>query len=176
MSDALNTIASQIQLIMLDVDGVLTQGEIEFDGMAVESKRFHVRDGLAMQQLAPLGGLGVGILTGRSSSVVERRMHELGVEIVIQGSRDKGADIENIAGQLKITMDQIAFLGDDLPDLPVMRRVGLPMAVADAAAEVRALAKVTLKTPGGHGAAREAIELILKAKGGWDAIVDRYCT
>ena len=162
--------AANIELLCLDVDGVLTDGGIYLDDEGVETKRFHVRDGTGIR-LWTRTGHHVAIITGRSGGVVRHRAAELGIEHVIQGCEDKAAAFLKLAGKLGIDPSKAAVLGDDLPDLPMMRAAGYAMAVADAAREVRKCAAFITSRPGGHGAAREAVEHLLKAKGRWDDAV-----
>lgn len=159
-----------IQLLVLDIDGVLTDGGLYVDDNGKPSKRFHVRDGLGIK-LAMKHGIAVAILTGKTSGVVKHRARELGIEHVIQGSKDKGADIKTLCEKIGVTVEQTAMLGDDLPDLPAFAVVGYPMAVGDASAEAKSAAAHVTQAFGGHGAAREAVEHLLKAQGKWDAAV-----
>jgi len=161
------------ELIVFDVDGVLTDGGIVYDDRGVESKRFHVRDGFAIKA-AQRVGLRVGVLTGRSSRVTTLRVHELGVDLFVAGSRDKGADFAAMLERAGVAPARSAFVGDDLVDLPAMARCGYPMAVADAAAEVREAAAYVTGARGGFGAAREAIEHVLRAQGLWEKVVAGY--
>ena len=160
-------IAKPIRLILSDVDGVLTDGSITIDNAGVESKTFHVRDGLAIK-LWQRCGFQFGLITARNSQIVKLRAAELSIEVVRQGSTDKLPVAREILGQLGIQTHEVCYIGDDLPDIPVMREIGLSIAVADAAREVRELAKWTTQLPGGRGAVREAIERILRAKGSWE--------
>jgi len=160
-------IAQEVELLCLDVDGVMTDGVIAIDDRGIETKRFHVRDGTGIRMWMKLG-FHVAIITGRSGMAVHHRAKELGIPHVIQGSADKGAALAALLEQLGLKRMQAAMLGDDLPDVPAMRAVGYPMAVADAALPVRRLAKFTTELPGGRGAVREAIEHLLKAKGRLD--------
>lgn len=154
--------ASRIQLLCLDVDGVLTDGGIFIDDHGVETKRFHVRDGTGLKMWMRMGGRAA-LITGRRGMAVRHRAEELGIPYVIQGSNDKLADFRALLEQLGLNASQAAMLGDDLPDLPIMRLCGYPMAVADAVPEVRAIARFVTVRPGGHGAAREAVEHLLHA-------------
>ena len=163
----------RIQLILSDVDGVLTSGGIAFDNQGVELKQFHIRDGLGIR-LWQRAGYKFGLITGRSSQIVKLRAAELGIEIVRQGFEQKWQATEEIVQSLGLALEQVCFIGDDLPDLPVIRRVGLGVAVADAAAEVRAAAHLVTVKPGGQGAVRELIETILKAQDRWEDVVDKY--
>lgn len=162
-----------IELLILDVDGVLTDGGIMLDDNGAETKRFHVRDGTGIRIWLELG-YQVAMITGRSGKALAHRTAELGVKHVIQGSRDKGAAFDELTRSLSIDPSRAAVLADDLPDLPVMRRAGYAMAVADASREVRKLASYVTSRPGGHGAAREAVELLLKAKNRWDDAISLF--
>lgn len=162
-----------IELICVDVDGVLTDGRLVFDNQGVESKVFHIRDGLGIRLWQRAGGK-FGIITGRSSHVVELRAAELGIELVRQGIENKLAVLREMLRELGLRAEQACYVGDDLPDLPVVRRVGLGVAVADAAAELREAAHWVTTLPGGHGAVREVIERILKAQGRWSTLLQSY--
>jgi len=150
-----------IRLLILDVDGVLTDGRIVYDDTGRESKRFHVRDGTAIKMWLSMGR-PVAVVTARESEIVSRRMSELGVTQVHQGVADKGTVVGAVMEQADATREQSCYIGDDLADLAAMRRVGLPIAVADAAVEVRRAARWITRTPGGHGAVREVVEWILR--------------
>jgi 3-deoxy-D-manno-octulosonate 8-phosphate phosphatase (KDO 8-P phosphatase) len=158
--------SERIRLLCLDVDGVLTDGSIWISDRGEETKRFHVRDGFAIRLWQRLGGT-VAVITGRSGLALRHRLDELGVRHLVNGSPDKGRDLERLLGELGIPATACAMVGDDLPDLPAMRRCGYPIAVADAAAEVRAAAAFVTTTGGGHGAVREAIEHLLRRDGRW---------
>jgi len=160
-------IAKPIRLILSDVDGVLTDGSIVIDNAGVESKTFYVRDGLAIK-LWQHSGLMFGLLTARNSQIVKLRAAELGVSIVRQGFSDKLPIAREMFSQLSVAPEEVCYIGDDLPDLPVLSVVGLPIAVADAAEEVKQIAKWTTKLCGGRGAVREVIERLMKAKGCWE--------
>lgn len=160
--------ARDIKLVLLDVDGVLTDGSLWIGPAGEECKRFHVRDGFAMVTLQK-NGIAVGIITGRASPCVAQRMQELKIELVQQGINDKLACYESILRQRALTDDQVTYMGDDLPDLPILRRVGLPAAPADAVPEVLQVAAFIAPVPGGCGAVRALAELILKAQGKWPA-------
>ena len=165
----------QIQLILSDVDGVLTDGGIIFDNQGIETKRFHVRDGLGVK-LWRRAGYKFGILTGRTSHIVKLRAAELGADVVRQGFEDKLPATLQIIDELELTAEQVCYVGDDLPDLPVMKTVGLSVAVAGALKEVTSSAHYVTKLDGGSGAVRETIEFILNAKGEWDDLVGKYVT
>ncbi|MFM8735066.1 MAG: KdsC family phosphatase [Pirellulales bacterium] len=164
---------ARVQLLLLDVDGVLTDGGVTWDNQGIESKTFHIRDGLGLRAWQKSGGR-TGIVTGRSSHVVQLRADELGIDFVRQGVDDKLAAAGALVAECGLTWEQTAFVGDDLPDLPVVSRCGVGVAVADACAELRAAASLVTSLPGGRGAVREVIERMLRARGTWDAIVARY--
>jgi 3-deoxy-D-manno-octulosonate 8-phosphate phosphatase (KDO 8-P phosphatase) len=172
---SLDDLCRPIELILSDVDGVLTDGGIWYDNQGVELKAFHIRDGLGIK-LWQRAGFQFGILTARTSHIVKLRAQELGIDPVRQGFENKLPVAEEILRELKLTPQQACYIGDDLTDLPVIQFVGLGIAVADAAAEVRAAAKLVTQLPGGRGAVREAIEVILKAKSRWDDVIQRYMT
>ena len=158
--------ARRIRVLILDVDGVLTDGRVTYLTGGIEAKTFHVRDGLGVQ-LMHAARMRVAILSGRESELVERRARELGIDPVLQGVDDKVAAFEKILKQVDVPETDAAYIGDDLPDVPIFKRAGLAMAVADAVPEVRAAAHVVLRAGGGQGAVREACEMILKARGAW---------
>jgi 3-deoxy-D-manno-octulosonate 8-phosphate phosphatase (KDO 8-P phosphatase) len=162
-----------IQLLVFDVDGVLTDGTLVYHGGGGESKNFHTRDGLGLRA-AMQAGLDVAVITARSSDIVARRMQELGIRDVVQNCNDKAKEVLGLSRSLGVPLEQMGYLGDDLVDLGAMRRVGYPMAVGDAAEELRAMAAFVTRRRGGRGAAREAIEHVLKAQGKWDAIVQSF--
>ncbi len=162
-----------VRLMVFDVDGVLTDGGIIVSDTGLESKRFHVRDGFAIKAAMMLG-MKIGVLSGRSTRAVTSRVSELGIEYVMQGVSDKAIGIETLCQRANVGLDETAYLGDDVIDLPAMLRCAYPMAVADAVDEARAVAKFVTQTRGGYGAAREAIEHVLKAQGRWDELLERY--
>jgi len=165
----------QIELVLADVDGVLTDGRVVLDNQGIETKRFHIRDGLGIA-LWQKAGYRFGVLTRRSSQVLKIRAAELGIEIVRQGADDKLATMHEVLRQLGLAPRQVCYIGDDLPDLPVVRAVGLGVAVADAAAEVRQAADYVTTAMGGAGAVRETIEMILKTQRRWDDVIQPYLT
>jgi len=169
----IDALCQPIRLILSDVDGVLTDGGIIFDNEGIETKRFFVRDGLGIA-LWRRAGYQFGILTGRTSHIVKVRADELGVDVVRQGCEDKLPVATELMEQFGLTAEQICYIGDDLPDLPVMRLVALGVAVADATAEVRQSADHVTQARGGHGAVREIIEKILGVQRRWDAMIQRY--
>jgi 3-deoxy-D-manno-octulosonate 8-phosphate phosphatase (KDO 8-P phosphatase) len=162
-----------IELILSDVDGVLTEGGIVIDNQGIETKRFHVRDGLGIK-LWQKAGYRFGLITLRSSHLVKMRMAELGIEIIRQGTDDKLATAREIMAQLQLAPSQVCYIGDDLPDLPVARAVGLAVAVADGCAELRAAAHYVTHLAGGCGAVRETVEMILKAQRRWEDLIQVY--
>jgi 3-deoxy-D-manno-octulosonate 8-phosphate phosphatase (KDO 8-P phosphatase) len=168
----LNTLLKQISLLLLDVDGVLTTGQVIYNDSGEETKVFDVRDGLGIRLLME-AGIKVGIITGRRSMALVHRCNNLGIPLLKDGIRDKAAALENILKETGLPASQTAFLGDDLPDLPVMRRVGVPIAVGDAHDMVKQVAAWTTRARGGRGAVREISERILKARGEWDALIQR---
>ena len=161
-----------IELLVLDVDGVLTNGGIVYDDHGTELKRFHVRDGSALK-FWQHAGKHAAILSGRTSRTVEVRAAELGIAPVIQGMPAKLASYRKLLDHFQLQPEQVACIGDDLPDLPLVRNCGLGVAVHDAVPELRADAAYVTHTPGGTGAVREVIELILRCQGAWQRLVDR---
>ena len=160
----------------MDVDGTITNGSVTLlsqpDGSALEIKTFDAHDGQGLT-LGRTAGLRMGVITGRESPALRRRMRELNVEFVYEKQPHKIAAYEDILKKTAATEDQVAYLGDDLPDLTVMRRVGLAVAVGDAAEEVKQAAHYITQRDGGKGAARELVELILKSKGIWGQMIDK---
>jgi 3-deoxy-D-manno-octulosonate 8-phosphate phosphatase (KDO 8-P phosphatase) len=166
-------IIQAIKLLVLDVDGVLTDGRIILDNNGKESKAFNVKDGLGIR-MAQQFGLSVALLTGRTSRVVEYRATELGIDLVYQGVKQKRPVYEQILRRLDLTDRETAFGGDDLVDLAVMKRAGLALAPANASPEIQFIADVVTAAPGGQGAVREMVEFILKGQGKWDDVLCRY--
>lgn len=162
-----------IKLLLLDVDGVLTDGRIVFDSNGVETKAFDVKDGHGLKMLQR-AGLRVGLLTGRTSEVTRIRAHELGIALVIQGAKDKLAPYLEILRTEGLTDDQVAYVGDDIVDLPVLRRVGFAATVADAVQEVKPFVHYVAARPGGRGAVREICDLLLRGAGLWEDATSRY--
>ncbi|MEI7684059.1 MAG: HAD hydrolase family protein [Planctomycetota bacterium] len=162
-----------IEAIVLDVDGVLTDGAIIYTDRGEEIKAFHVRDGSGLK-FWQQAGKKAAIITGRRSEIVVRRALELGLKPVVQGVDDKLAALEKILKDWKLTPDAICYIGDDLPDLAPMRDVGLAVAVADACPEAIEDAHYVTAARGGQGAVRETIELIMKSQGVWDDLVTQY--
>ena len=152
-----------IELIVSDVDGVLTDGSIVYNNDGIEIKRFHIRDGLGIKLWQRAGGK-FGVVTGRNSHIVNVRAAELGIDLVRQGIEHKLAVLREITGQFGLSAEQICYIGDDLPDLPAVRFAGLGVAVADSCAELRDVAAYVTQLAGGQGAVRETVELILKSQ------------
>jgi len=165
--------AEQIELVIFDVDGVLTNGGLILGENGNEYKVFHSRDGMGLVMLRE-SGCHVAVISGRSSGIVSERMITLGIEYVYQGQNDKGEALEDLLGKLNIDAIATAYVGDDLIDLPAMSRVGLAIAVADAHALVIEHAHWTTKANGGHGAAREVCELIMQARGTLDSQIKHF--
>jgi 3-deoxy-D-manno-octulosonate 8-phosphate phosphatase (KDO 8-P phosphatase) len=165
--------ASRIRLLLFDVDGVLTDGVVVMHADGTESKGFHIRDGAAIVW-AQRAGLPVGLLSARSSGATSHRAAQLAVRIVLQGVASKLAGYEQILRSGAIEDAEVAYMGDDLLDLPVIARVGLSAAPADAAAEVRDRVDWVSRHDGGRGAVREFIELVLRAQGRWEAVTRDY--
>lgn len=169
----MNDRLKNIKLLLLDVDGVLTDGRIIFDSNGIESKFFNVKDGHGIK-LVQRAGIEVGIVSGRSSQVVANRAAELGIDRVFQGSLDKLSVYRQILEDTGLDDARIAFMGDDIIDIPVMRRVGFAAAPADAVEEVLPHAHFVAKNRGGWGAVRELCDLILKAQGAWETVTAKY--
>jgi 3-deoxy-D-manno-octulosonate 8-phosphate phosphatase (KDO 8-P phosphatase) len=157
----------------MDCDGVLTDGRIILLGADDEQKSFHTRDGHGLV-LLHRAGLRSGIISGNKSSAVERRARDLGIAYVRQGTWDKIVEFEEVLKEAGVDDAEAAFIGDDVTDIPLMQRVGLAVAVADAAEEVRGVAHFVTQLPGGFGAVREVTDLILKAQGRWAELMRKY--
>jgi 3-deoxy-D-manno-octulosonate 8-phosphate phosphatase (KDO 8-P phosphatase) len=169
----LPTRAAAIKLLLLDVDGVLTDGSIVYADTGAELKRFHVRDGSGLK-FWQRAGKRAAIVSGRTSKAVEVRAAELGIAPVLQGRGDKLPAFEEVLALTGLRPEEVCAVGDDLPDLPVLRRCGLAVAVADACPELREVAHLVTTAPGGRGAVREAVEWLLKLRGEWDAVLNHY--
>ncbi|MCA1594006.1 MAG: HAD hydrolase family protein [Acidobacteria bacterium] len=165
--------AASVKLLLLDCDGVLTDGRITLIGEGDEQKSFHTRDGHGLV-LLHRAGLRSGIISGRTSGAVVRRARDLGITYVRQGALNKVEVFEELMAGAGVDESEAAFVGDDVTDIPLMRRCGLSVAVADAVAETRAAAHCVTNLPGGFGAVREVCELILKAQGRWAELMKRY--
>jgi len=162
---------ARIELLVVDVDGVLTDGAIIYGDNDVEVKAFHVRDGSGLK-IWQRAGKRASLITGRSSRVVEMRAAELGIAPVFQGAADKLPVYRALLKETGLQPGQACYLGDDVPDLPVLLSCGLAAAVADACTEVRAVAHYVTRAAGGRGAVREVVELILRCQGSWQTIVE----
>jgi len=158
--------AARIRLLILDVDGVLTDGGLLYGASGEETKRFHVHDGFALVA-ALRAGLQIAVLSGRASAAVTRRMAELGVAEVHQGVADKVTALDSLRERLRLGAREVAMMGDDLPDLPAMSRAGMALAPANAVTEIKRMAHWIARRRGGDGAVREAVEMLLKARRSW---------
>jgi 3-deoxy-D-manno-octulosonate 8-phosphate phosphatase (KDO 8-P phosphatase) len=176
ISPALKKRAAQIKLLLMDVDGTMTNGSVTLlsqpDGTALEIKTFDAHDGQGLT-LAQTAGLRTGCITGRESGALLRRAHEMKMEFIYMKQPVKMLAYEEILQKAGVSDSAVSFIGDDLPDIPLMRRVGLAVAVGDAVPEVKEAAHYTTSALGGDGAVREAVELILKSKGIWEAMIDK---
>ena len=167
--------ARSVEALVLDVDGVLTDASLIYGPAGEECKAFSARDGFALK-LAQSEGLKVAVLTGRVSAAVNARLADLGLplHLAVQGSRDKRGDIALLAGRLKTSLACVAFMGDDIPDLPALGTVGLAACPADAADEVRRRCHFVAGAPGGRGAVRDLVRLVLEARGRWTEVVEAW--
>ena len=176
ISPALKKRAAQIKVLLMDVDGTMTDGSVillsQPDGSALEIKKFDAHDGQGLT-LAQTAGLRTGCITGRESSALLRRAREMKMEFIYMKQPVKMPAYEEILEKAGVSDSVVAFIGDDLPDIPLLRRAGLAIAVGDAVPEVKDVAHYTTKTLAGHGAIREAVELILKSKGIWKEMIDK---
>ena len=176
IAESLRRRAAKIQVLLMDVDGTMTDGSVTLlsqpDGSALEIKTFDAHDGQGLT-LAHTAGLRTGCITGRESPALLRRAQEMKMEFVYQKQPVKIPALEEILEKASVPESAVAFVGDDLPDLPVMRRVGLAVAVGDAVLEVKLAAHYVTKANAGKGAIRETVELILKSKGIWDEMIDK---
>jgi len=162
--------AQALDWLLFDVDGVLTDGLLLYGADGEQWKTFDVRDGLGLK-LAREAGLKIGLLTGRGNAALEARAREIGFDALVQGRHDKDAAFSELLAGHGAVPERVAYMGDDLLDLPVLRRCGLSFAPADAVAEVRQRVHRVVSRPGGRGAVREMCELILRARGHWDELV-----
>ena len=168
--------AEKIRLLLMDVDGVWTQGSLFYvpgSEEMVEAKSFNTQDGMGLR-FAHAANVKTGLISGRESPGVSHRAQMLGVTYVYQNYLEKIPPYEEICEQAGVADDEVAYMGDDLPDVPLIRRVGLGVAVANARVEVKGCADYVTATPGGNGAIREVIEIIMKAQGSWQAVLDKY--
>lgn len=175
MSTSTTGLARQVRLLILDVDGVLTDGGLQFDNRGEEYKTFNSLDGHGIRMMLECG-IEVAVITGRESKIVEHRMADLGVEHLHQGSRNKLATFKKLIQDIGVMPKQVAYVGDDLPDLPVLRRVGFPVAVANAHEYVRQHCAWVTHASGGHGAVREVTDFILHSQSLLDARQAEYLT
>lgn len=176
ISLALRKRAARIEVLLMDVDGTMTDGGVtllsQLDGTALEIKTFDAHDGQGLT-LAQTAGLRTGCITGRESAALRRRATEMKMEFIYMKQPVKMPAYEEILRKAGVSDSSVAFIGDDLPDIPLLRRAGLAVAVGDAVPEVKTIAHYTTKALAGHGAIREAVELILKSKGVWAAMIDK---
>ena len=176
ISPALKKRAAKIELLLMDVDGTMTDGGVtllsQTDGTALEIKTFDAHDGQGLT-LARTAGLRTGCITGRESAALLRRANEMKMEFIYMKQALKMPAYEEILRKAGVSDSAVAYVGDDLPDIPLMRRVGLAIAVGDAVPEVKQAAHYTTKAVAGHGAIREAVELVLKSKGIWAEMIDK---
>lgn len=164
-----------IKILVLDVDGTLTDGKLYMDDKDNALKAFNVRDGFAIVNWLKLGG-EVAIITGKSSNIVERRAKELGIKYVVQGSKNKTQDLKKILERLNLSFENVAYMGDDLNDIGLMKKIALPACPHDAVLEVLEICKFISNKNGGEGAVRDLLEHIMKANGKWKKVLDRYLT
>jgi 3-deoxy-D-manno-octulosonate 8-phosphate phosphatase (KDO 8-P phosphatase) len=176
ISPALRKRATKIELLLMDVDGTMTDGSVtlasQIDGTALEIKTFDAHDGQGLT-LAHTAGLRTGCITGRESAALLRRAQEMKMDFIYMKQPLKMPAYEEILQKTGLSDEAVAYVGDDLPDIPLMRRVGLAVAVGDAVPEVKRVAHYTTKAVAGHGAIRDAVEVILKAKGMWASMIDK---
>jgi 3-deoxy-D-manno-octulosonate 8-phosphate phosphatase (KDO 8-P phosphatase) len=166
---------SSIRLLVTDLDGVWTDGSIIYSSDGTETKEFHVRDGLGVK-LAQRAGIEVAVVTSRQSEIVERRCRELGIETVVQRAEKKIDVVRQLAEERDLEISQVAYIGDDLPDLASMKYVGISAAPSDAAPEILAVATWKLDARGGRGAVREFVERLLFERNEWSPMVDQFLT
>lgn len=176
ISPAVKKRASRIKVLLMDVDGTMTDGSVtllsQVDGTALEIKTFDAHDGQGLT-LARTAGLRTGCITGRESSALLRRANEMKMEFIYMKQPVKTPAYEEILRKATVSDHEVAFVGDDLPDIPLLRRAGLAVAVGDAVPEVKKVAHYTTKAMAGHGAIREAVEVILRSKGIWEEMIDK---
>jgi len=171
-TDIINKL-KQIRLLLLDVDGVLTDGSIIYNDNGSETKIFNVKDGLGIRLLMD-SGIRTGIVTGRASKALLCRCKNLGIELIFDGIKDKSSVFDLIMKKTGLLSKQIAFMGDDMPDISLMKLTGISAATADAHETIKQYADIITVNKGGHGAVRELCETILKAQGLWEEITERY--
>ena len=175
LSRAVAARARKVRLLVMDVDGVLTDGRMVLSERGDELKSFHSRDGVAVT-LARRAGLRTAFVTGEKSAVAQARADKLGVDVVVPGARRKGEALEELCTQFGVPLEASAYIGDDLLDVPALQRAGLAIGVADAAPEVIEIAHLVTRARGGQGALRECVESILRAQGTWTDAVEAYVT
>lgn len=173
----MNDTIRNLKLIAIDVDGVLTQGEVTYTSSGDEVKSFNIKDGVALRAAQHVG-MHVAVISGRRSAALERRVKELGIETVIAACRDKSLAIRELLDRFGLHKEEAAFIGDDLIDIPAFRECGFNIAVGDACTDLKEIADYVTELPGGRGAVREAIEMILRTQGKWgeavNCILQRY--
>lgn len=174
MTPEQTAILKPVTLLLLDVDGVLTDGRLIYAGDGPEIKNFHVKDGLGIKMVLK-AGIEVGIVTGRSSTALTRRCQELGIGHIYDGIKDKGAVLDDIlAATQTVSPEAVAFIGDDLPDIPLLKKVGAPITVANAHPAVQQESRIITSVQGGFGAVREVCEMLLHAKGLWQDVLSQF--
>ncbi len=175
--EKLHQLAAGVKVLLMDVDGVLTDGRLylvpDFDGNMVETKGFDSQDGIALRWLSWFD-IATGVISGRNSPATTERARQVGMKWVFQGHIEKIPLLEQILSEAKVDPQQVAYIGDDLTDVVIMRRVGLSFATANARAEVKSSAMAVTQVPGGQGAVREVIELLMKAQGRWEGLLKKY--
>ena len=171
--DSIKQKAQQIKLFAMDVDGILSDGKIIYNSYDVETKAFYVQDGVGIKALQSFG-IEIAIITGRTSPMVERRARELGIHHLIQGRDDKYTALSGLAEQLGLSLDECAYMGDDLPDLKAVHEAGLGISVPNGCAETQAVADIVTNKTGGNGAVREVCDLILHAQGHYDTFIAQF--
>ena len=174
-TETLTASLQKIKLLALDVDGVLTDGTIYISPAGEVFKGFNAKDGMGIS-CALRNNLQIAVITGRQSPIVERRCEELGIKLFMQGVKDKRLALQKMAQELGLTREEIAYMGDDLNDIPAFKASGLSLVPADGSIEVLAVADIITKAKGGCGAVREAITMILAAQDNWEQIVNSYLT
>lgn len=165
--------AAHIQALVLDVDGILSDGFLSFTNSGDEIKSFDIRDGLGMK-LVQKAGVKVAIITGRSSNIVKNRMESLGVDVIVQGREDKGIALKEVCAQLGLDPKDCAYMGDDWPDLPALMLAGFAVTVPNAHIEVRRRVDLVTQAYGGRGAVREFCDILLQAKNAYDELLQQY--
>jgi 3-deoxy-D-manno-octulosonate 8-phosphate phosphatase (KDO 8-P phosphatase) len=173
ISGALRARLADVQLIVFDVDGVLTRGDIIYTDDGVEAKVFDVKDGLGLRVAAAVG-LSLAVITGRSSRMVERRARDLHISDVLQRVGDKAAALRSLAEEKGVSLTHTAYMGDDLNDREAMKIAGVSIAPADAVEEIKEIADLVTDAPGGKGAARQAVQVILSAQNRWESSIETY--